>query len=106
MFRRDKFEREFGWTKRHAIELGYFIFGVTAGLYSLSVWATRHSDRRSGYPKREMLGHPTGTGFVMPDERDWWVLSPLTMQLCMQAHKVQGPSQPECCRFVALRAHR
>mmetsp|Transcript_8544 Transcript_8544/g.21276 ORF Transcript_8544/g.21276 Transcript_8544/m.21276 type:complete len:157 (-) Transcript_8544:418-888(-) len=72
VYRRDKFEKEFSWTNRSTIEALYYIGGLTVGFYALSVWATRHSDARNNYPKRNLLGAETNTGFVLPDEREWY----------------------------------
>ncbi len=72
VWRRDHFEREFVWNKRTTFEVGYFLFGITAGFYALSVFMVRSSDERSGYKKRTMLGAETDTGFVLPDEREFY----------------------------------
>lgn len=76
VYRRDKFEKEFSWSARNTFELAYYIGGITVGFYALSVWTTRHSDARNNYPKRELLGSASNTGFVLPDEREWCVAWP------------------------------
>ncbi len=69
--RRDKMERELSWTARNTFELSYWVIGVSVALYGFSVFTIRHSDSRNHYPKRDMLLASTGTGFLLPDERDW-----------------------------------
>mmetsp|Transcript_37049 Transcript_37049/g.82374 ORF Transcript_37049/g.82374 Transcript_37049/m.82374 type:complete len:136 (+) Transcript_37049:161-568(+) len=71
-WRRDHFEREFAWTTRNTIEVGYYLVGITAGFYALSVFTMRSADRRSGYPTRSILGSETKEGFVLPDEREFY----------------------------------
>lgn len=71
VYRRDKFEKEFSWNLRTSVELFYYVGGITVGFYALSVWATRHTDARNNYPKRELLFSESKTGFVLPDEREW-----------------------------------
>ena len=71
-WRRDHLEREFSWNTRNTFELSYFIGGITALFYALSVFGVRSADRQSGYPKRNILWHPTDNTFVCPDEREFY----------------------------------
>lgn len=71
-WRRDHLEREFSWNRRNTFELAYFIGGITALFYGLSLFGIRSADRQSGYPQRNFLGHPSGNGFVNPDEREFY----------------------------------
>lgn len=71
VYRRDKFEKEFSWTTRSTFETIYFIGGMGLCFYVMSVFAQRHSDARNNYPKRNLLGAESNTGFVLPDEREW-----------------------------------
>lgn len=71
-WRRDHLEREFSWTSRNTFELTYFIGGITALFYGLSVFGLRSADRQSGYPQRNILFHPTNNAFVNPDEREFY----------------------------------
>jgi hypothetical protein len=71
VYRRDKLEREFTWSFRNTLELGYYIGGLTVGFYALAVFTIRQADAANGYPKRDMLFAPSKTGFYLPDERDW-----------------------------------
>ena len=72
MQRRDHLEREFAWTRRNTFELTYFIGGITALFYGLSLFGLRSADRQSGYPERNVLFHATNNTFVLPDERDFY----------------------------------
>ena len=72
MQRRDHLEREFAWTRRNTFELTYFIGGITALFYGLSLFGLRSADRQSGYPERNVLFHATSNTFVLPDERDFY----------------------------------
>lgn len=71
-WRRDNLEREFSWNGRHTFEAAYFIVGFSTAVYFMSAWAVRHSDRRSGLPRREMLFSDRGTTFFLPDEREFY----------------------------------
>lgn len=70
--RRDGLEKEFVWNTRNTFELTYFIGGITALFYGLSLFGIRSADRQSGYPKRNFLGHPQNNTFVNPDEREFY----------------------------------
>jgi hypothetical protein len=71
-WRRDHLEREFSWTARNTFELSYLIVGMTALFYGLSLFGLRSADRQSGYPQRNVLFHPSGNVFVLPDEREFY----------------------------------
>lgn len=71
-YRRDRFEREFSWSSRNTFEIAYYLMGVSVGIFYLSKWMMRHNDSRAGYPSREVLFDHTGTGFVSPDEREFY----------------------------------
>lgn len=70
--RRDTLEKEFAWTGRNTFELAYFIGGLTAMFYGLSLFGIRSADRQSGYPQRNFVGHPAPNAFVLPDEREFY----------------------------------
>eukprot|EP00798_Chlamydomonas_sp_ICE-L_P020483 gene20483-27271_t len=73
VWRRDHFEREFSWTVRNTVEVGYYIVGLTVGFYALAVFAMRQSDSRNGYPKRNMLFAETkDKAFVLPNELEFY----------------------------------
>ena len=72
VWRRDHLEGEFSWNTRNTFELTYFIGGITALFYALSVFGIRSADRQSGYPKRGILFHAADSGFVNPDEREFY----------------------------------
>ncbi|KAG2444194.1 hypothetical protein HYH02_009132 [Chlamydomonas schloesseri] len=69
-YRRDHFEKEFVWNYRNTVEAVWFLGGFTMAAYALSVFAFRQSDRRSGYPKRQILGDEPA--MVLPDERQFY----------------------------------
>jgi len=71
VWRRDNLEREFSWNTRNTFELTYFIGGMTALFYALSIFGLRSADRQSGYPKRSVMFHDA-TNFTNPDERDFY----------------------------------
>ena len=71
-WRRDNLQREFAWNTRNTFELSYFIGGITALFYALSVFGVRSADRQSGYPTRNILFHPADNTFVNPDEREFY----------------------------------
>ncbi|EFJ48619.1 NADH:ubiquinone oxidoreductase 13 kDa subunit [Volvox carteri f. nagariensis] len=69
-YRRDHYEKEFAWTLRHTFEAVWFLGGFSLGFYLLSEFCFRHADRRSGYPRRTVLGDEPG--MVLPDEREFY----------------------------------
>ncbi|GIL47961.1 hypothetical protein Vafri_4686 [Volvox africanus] len=69
-YRRDRFEKEFAWTFRNTFEAVWFLGGFSLGFYYLSAFCFRHGDRRSGYPRRTILGDEPG--MVLPDEREFY----------------------------------
>ncbi|MEW5302500.1 MAG: hypothetical protein WDW36_005280 [Sanguina aurantia] len=71
-YRRDHYEKEFTWNTRNSFEAFYFIGGFTVAFYALGEFCLRHSDRRSGTPKRALLGQDLAGQFVVPDERDFF----------------------------------
>lgn len=71
--RRNKLEREFSWNLRNTVEVGYFLLGLSGAFYGFGLWTMRATDAANGYPRRDVLGGATGTGFMLPDEREWCV---------------------------------
>ncbi|PNH08798.1 hypothetical protein TSOC_004627 [Tetrabaena socialis] len=69
-YKRDNFEKQFVWDFRSTVEALWMLGGFTAGFYYLSVFAMRQADRRSGYPRRAILGDEPGV--VLVDERDFY----------------------------------
>ena len=72
VWRRDHFENEFAWNARSTFEAFYFLGGFTVAMYSMGIMMARSADKRSGYPRREMLGAESGTDFNVPDEREFY----------------------------------
>lgn len=69
-YRRDHFEKEFVWNFRNTVEAVWLLGGFTFGAYYLSEFCMRQADRRSGLPRRQILGEEPG--FVLPDEREFY----------------------------------